>query len=157
MSIRFSSCFCLSFLLIIACSKDNNTGPATPDYVKATGDWSSQNITDKGESYVLNYNAITTPCLSDNKYEFNTGATGRYYYAGSDTCYLFQQGSLSVISGIPGDDDSFTWQQKNDTVFISYNIGGRDTGILSNTGGEDYLTITNHASSTKTYTIICKR
>ena len=156
---RFSFCFCLALFAFTACSKDGNSNPEpeTPEYVKATGDWHVDVSTEKGDSYFMSYHALVTPCLSDNKYEFNTDATGRYYFAGEDSCYLFQQGSTSVISGIPGDDDAFTWKQKNDTVFISYNIGGKDTGVLSSAGSEDYLTITNHINAKTTYTNICKR
>jgi hypothetical protein len=132
--------------MLLACSKKDNSTPAVT-YIDATGTWSVQSIKSKGNGIDWEYNATDVPCLADNKYEFKSGGAGRFYFAGTDSCYVYNNGSDYAVAGIPGTDNPLTWHQNKDTVFIVYTGNYRDTGIVSSINGKNYLTIAQHDSN----------
>jgi len=154
MKFRILYCFC--FLILLACSKKDSSTPDST-YVDATGTWSVQSIKGSGDGINLQYNATDHPCLSENKYEFKSAASGRFYFAGTDSCYVYQNGSTYVVTGTPGTENALTWQQIKDSVIITYAVSSKDTGIVSTAGGKNYLNIANHYSTGYVNTVICTK
>ncbi|HRH50975.1 MAG TPA: hypothetical protein PLP23_19650 [Panacibacter sp.] len=154
MGFRIAYCWC--FLLLLACSKNGNNTPQPPAYIDATGIWSVQSAIEKNNGLSSQYNSTDHPCLANNKYELKAGASGKYYFSGTDSCYLYKNGTTYVVAGVPGDEDSFTWQQMKDTVIVTYSVG-KDTGIVNTANGKSYLTFTNHYSADFQYTVICTK
>lgn len=145
------------YLLAISCSKDDSSAPDTePTYVNAAGTWSVQSTKQTYNGSSVQYNATDHPCLSDNKYEFGSVNSGRFFYAGSDTCFLYKNGSTTVYSGLPGTENELSWMQKKDTIIITYAGNFKDTGILSSISSKEYLTITNRYPS-ESFTVILTR
>ena len=138
---------CLFFFVLLACSKKDSSSPPTPTYIDAKGTWSVQSIKSKGNGVDLEYNATDHSCLADNKYEFKSGGAGRFYFAGTDSCYLYKNGSTYAVAGIPGTENPLTWKQNKDTVFITYTNNSIDTGIVNSLSGKNYLTVAQHYSN----------
>lgn len=138
--------YCLCSFVLLACSKKDNSSAPTPTYINATGTWSVQSTKSKGNGLDIEYSATDNPCLADNKYEFKSGGAGRFYFAGTDSCYLYKNGSAYSV-GIPGTENVLDWKQNKDTIFITYTSNFIDTGIVSSLSGKNYLTVAQHYSN----------